>query len=163
MPKHRPLSLWGVIGVVMLLLAGGCQLLQSPSSTPSLASLTQEVTDLASSTPDTRLLSATPAITYTSIPRATLKPSGPTPTSGKPTLPPTSTHTPTRTFTASATRFIPPTRTPYPSNTPRILPTPLPQLADMRVLLPGPYSKVISPISIEAGATPGDDGEKSGT
>ena len=28
----------------------------------------------------------------------------------------------------------------------------------MRVLLPGPYSKVISPISIEAGATPGDDG-----
>jgi hypothetical protein len=28
----------------------------------------------------------------------------------------------------------------------------------MRILRPGPYSKVISPISIEAGATPGDDG-----
>jgi hypothetical protein len=28
----------------------------------------------------------------------------------------------------------------------------------MRILHPGPYSKVISPISIEAGATPGDDG-----
>ena len=63
---------------------------------------------------------------------------------------------PTRIFTS--TRGPSPTHTPTITNTPTITPTPLPPLAVLRFSRPGPYSKISSPIKIEAMVSPGDDG-----
>jgi hypothetical protein len=62
---------------------------------------------------------------------------------------------PTRTRTATRTRY--PTRTPLPTNTPTITLTPTPMLAWMRIQKPGPYSKISSPLQVEALIEPGAD------
>jgi len=58
-----------------------------------------------------------------------------------PSLGPTPTHTPTATFTPTVTS------------------TPSPPLASLRIIRPGPLSKISSPIKVEAMVTPGDDGK----
>lgn len=73
-------------------------------------------------------------------------------TGGSPTPGPS----PTITRTATRTRY--PTRTPRPTNTPTVTLTPTPALAWMRIQKPGPYSKLSSPIQLEALIEPGADG-----
>jgi hypothetical protein len=78
------------------------------------------------------------------------------------TTSPTETIEPTITLTPTKTRYptktYPPTRTRRPSKTPTITLTPVPPQAYLRIAKPGPLSKVGSPIRIEMGLTPGDDG-----
>lgn len=72
------------------------------------------------------------------------------------TIAPTITLTPTK--TRIPTKTYPPTRTRRPSKTPTITLTPVPPQAYLRIAKPGPLSKIASPIRIEMGLTPGDDG-----
>lgn len=72
------------------------------------------------------------------------------------TIEPTITLTPTK--TRIPTKTYPPTRTRRPSRTPTITLTPAPPQAYLRIAKPGPLSKVGSPIRIEMGLTPGDNG-----
>ncbi len=91
---------------------------------------------------------AEPTLTFTPTASATLLPTE----AGTPTFGPS----PTRTRTPTRTRF--PTRTPTPSRTPTVTQTPTPPLAFMRIQKPGPYSKVSSPLQVEALVSPGEDG-----
>lgn len=90
--------------------------------------------------------SATPSLSATLA--ATIEPT----LAGTPTFGPS----PTRTRTPSRTPF--PSRTPLPSRTPTITQTPTPPLSWMRIQKPGPYSKVSSPIQVEALISPSDNG-----
>ncbi len=114
----------------------------SPSNTLE-ATLTPGVTVLVEVT-ETSEISATP--------QTTASPAASPTEAGTPTFGPS----PTRTRTPTPTRF--PNRTPFPSRTPTITPTPSPPQAWMRIQRPGPYSRVVSPISIEALISPGEDG-----
>ncbi|MFN7035086.1 MAG: hypothetical protein ACK4SN_01865, partial [Bellilinea sp.] len=89
-----------------------------------------------------------PTLTFTATASATLQPTE----AGTPTFGPS----PTRTRTPTRTRF--PTRTPTPSRTPTVTQTPTPPLAFLRIQKPGPYSKVSSPLQVEALVSPGEDG-----
>jgi hypothetical protein len=51
-----------------------------------------------------------------------------------------------------------PTNTPTATFTPTVTSTPLPPLASLRLIRPGPLSKITSPIKVEAMVIPGDDG-----
>ncbi len=64
----------------------------------------------------------------------------------------------TATKTRYPTKTYPPTRTRRPSKTPTISLTPTPPWAFIRIARPGPLSKVGSPIKVEMGMTPGEDG-----
>lgn len=110
---------------------------QLPSDTPPAITLVTESTP----TPE-------PTLTFTPTASATLLPTE----AGTPTFGPS----PTRTRTPTRTRF--PTRTPTPSRTPTVTQTPTPPLAFMRIQKPGPYSKVSSPLQVEALVSPGEDG-----
>ena len=70
--------------------------------------------------------------------------------------------TPTPAKTSTKTRYptktYPPTRTRRPSKTPTITLTPTPPWAFIRIARPGPLSKIGSPINVEMGMTPGEDG-----
>lgn len=89
-----------------------------------------------------------PTATFTATASATMQPT----VEGTPTFGPS----PTRTRIPTRTRF--PTRTPTPSRTPTVTQTPTPPLAYMRIQKPGPYSKVSSPLQVEALVSPGEDG-----
>ena len=108
-----------------------------PTLTPPLVTLASEVT-----------LPPQPSPTLSATASATLQPTE----AGPPTFGPS----PTRTRTPTRTRF--PTRTPTPSRTPTVTQTPTPPLAFMRIQKPGPYSKVSSPLQVEALVSPGEDG-----
>jgi len=107
-------------------------------------------------------LTFTPTATLRVEPSATVQPSltltyqptlttTPTPV-GSPTFGPS----PTRTRTP--TRTLIPTRTRAATRTPTITLTATPPLSWMRIQRPGLYSKVASPIKIEALISPGEDG-----
>lgn len=115
---------------------------------------------------------ATPTVTPTDTPSPTSTPTD-TPTATPSDTPtqtlthtfgpsPTNTKTPTLTRTATRTRI--PTRTRVPSKTPTITYTPTitltptPPAPFARIVRPGPLSKVLSPLRINARLTPGDDG-----
>ncbi len=110
---------------------------QTPAQTPA------EMAQATESSP-----SPEPTLTFTATASPTLQPTE----AGTPTFGPS----PTRTRTPTRTRF--PTRTPTPSRTPTLTQTPTPPLAFMRIQKPGPYSKVSSPLQVEAPVTPGEDG-----
>lgn len=160
LPKHRLLLIWGVIGVLFLWLVTGCQNLLPGAETSAPPANTQVVTDadLGQPTAAPLLPSASAELTLTPGSSSTpLQPSK-TPIPAIPTISPTVTIAPTITKTPTATRFSLPTWTSIPSSTPRISPTPTPPTAYLRILQPGPYSKINSPLNMEAGAVPGDDG-----
>ncbi len=98
----------------------------------------------------TREASDTPSLTPT--PSDTVTP-GPSPTpsrTGTPTRTPTRTRIPTRTRT--------PSRTPTITLTPTVTNTPTPPAPRLEIARPGLLSRVLSPISAEIYAIPGDDG-----
>ncbi len=72
----------------------------------------------------------------------------------------TSTLTPVVTLgpTRYVTRTRTPTRTRWPTRTPTITLTPLPPVVPIAIGVPGPLSKVSSPLHMEAGVMVGDDG-----
>ncbi len=115
----------------------------------------------------------TQSASETPAPTASLTPQPPTETALPPTetatetpAPPTATATldgtptfgPSPTITRTPTRTRLPTRTLRPTRTPTITPTPTPPYAFMRIQKPGPYSRISSPINLEALITPGKDG-----
>jgi len=160
LPKHRLLLIWGVIGVLFLLLVTGCQNMLPGTETPAPAADTQVVTntDPGQPTENFQLPSASAELTLTPGSSSTPLPPSQTPIQGTSTVTPTVTITLTNTIIPTATRFSLPTWTSIPSSTPRISPTPTPPTAYLRILQPGPYSKINSPLNVEAGAIPGDDG-----
>lgn len=100
-----------------------------PNAVPVVSSTPTE-TGTASQEPPASNIPATDSATLTAWPTKVFTPSlGPTPT-----------HTPTATFT------------------PTITSTPSPPLASLRLIRPGPLSRISSPIKVEAMVTPGDDG-----
>lgn len=74
------------------------------------------------------------------------------------TLSPTITLTPSKSLSPTRTVWRPVTFTPIPSRTPTITPTPTPPQAFLRILRPGDFSKLLSPIQVEASVSPGEDG-----
>lgn len=104
----------------------------SQTAQPNAVSIVSAPTETgtASQEPPASNLPATDSATLTAWPTKVFTPSlGPTPT-----------HTPTATFT------------------PTITSTPTPPLGSLRLIRPGPLSKISSPIKVEAMVTPGDDG-----
>jgi hypothetical protein len=95
-------------------------------------------------TPELMIETQTPAATDTPALSPTVSP---TPTIGS---------TPTR--TRYPTKTYPPTRTRRPSKTPTISLTPTPPWAFIRIARPGPLSKIASPLKVEMGMAPGEDG-----
>jgi hypothetical protein len=159
--KHRLFCLWGVIAFLFLLLAGGCQNGAPAASTPELTQPPAAVMDtpsigLQDSTPP--VASAGPASTQTPGAPTTQAPPTDTLQPGKPSPIPSITLSPTVSKTPTKTLFSLPTWTRIPSSTPKISPTPTPPPAALRILRPGPFSKITSPLNVEAGAVPGDDG-----
>lgn len=170
-PHRSPYLLTIFFSVLLVLIATGCEgglpgsRLLTPVGQVEVVSATPEpdqpVTDSpAPDASDTALPvtllpetpgaaeepSATPSLSATLA--ATLEPT----LAGTPTFGPS----PTRTRTPSRTPF--PSRTPLPSRTPTITQTPTPPLSWMRIQKPGPYSKVSSPIQLEALISPSDNG-----
>ena len=138
------------------LLTPAAQLL---TATPSETTAAMVQTTSATNTPEathtpgvTLLAEATETPEVSATPQTTASPTASPTEAGTPTFGPS----PTRTRTPTPTRF--PSRTPLPSRTPTITPTPSPPQAWMRIQRPGPYSRVVSPISIEALISPGEDG-----
>ncbi|HQF63104.1 MAG TPA: hypothetical protein PLT26_11430 [Anaerolineaceae bacterium] len=124
----------------------------TPTLTPT-ATFTATPTDTPTATP-----TDTPTITPTSTRTPTETPYlSPTPTNNyTPTRTPTLTRTPTPTRTNTRTPL--PTNTRRPSATPTFTPTPTPYPALFHLSKPGPLSRVISPIDINANVIPGEDG-----
>ncbi len=166
MIKNRRLSGFIItLGAFILLSAAGCQLLNPPPSPAAEQTVTLNMTSLG----QTLQLTET-----TQPPQAeTVQPTNPEETSGSPLVTPEPilvdtiappAETPTNAFTATkslvptATRWSYPTWTRAPTRTPSISPTPTPPLAYLRIVRPGPFSKINSPLKVEAGASPGDDG-----
>ncbi|KPL83406.1 hypothetical protein SE15_06925 [Thermanaerothrix daxensis] len=113
----------------------------SPPATPMAGETTTAGPETAVTLPFAALPSATPSLTATPLPP---------------------TDTPEPTFTPSPT-YPPgwrpsPTRWRYVTRTPTITPTPTPPPPAMRINRPGPYSKLVSPIQVEALISPGEDG-----
>ena len=151
--RNSPLLRAELLCTLLLILAG-CQV-----STPTLASPTQQNTaDTEPTLADTQA----PTLEAT-LPEPTDNGATPAPTEIlKTPIPPADTPQPTAppapAKSATATRFVYPTATKRASATPKISPTPTPPLAYLRIVQPGPYSKINSPLEIEAGVSPGDDG-----
>ncbi len=127
---------------------------------PSLPAGTKTI-PVASPTPS-RGSSATNSPARSSSPGATLPPAGTPNTSAPAAGPPgptsTITLTPTLGRTPTATRWTWSTFTPAPTRTPSITPTPTPPPAYLRILRPGVFSRLLSPIQVEASVSPGEDG-----
>ena len=135
------------IGMILLV---ACQVYQSPINPTA-------VTTAAATIPSSTLeiIAQNPVVTATTETNESPFPET-TSITMAPTIDATLTPWPTKVFTP--TRGPSPTRTATITNTPTITPTPLPPLAVLRFTHPGPYSKIASPIKIEAMVSPGDDG-----
>lgn len=161
--KRHPLHFWVTLSILFLILIAGCQNAAAPSATapppvdtpessasptpPIVEPPTQSATEAVSSAPaDTP---ASPQVEESPLP-------------AEPTLPaletPAGLQTPAPAQSQTATRYVPPTPTLRPSATPKISSTPTPPTALLRILRPGPYSKINTPLKVEAGVSPGDDG-----
>lgn len=185
--KRTPLLLFLLLAFSLLLIGCAPGLPGSMLLTPPSLRVSVTPTITITSTPtDTATPSATPSptstetltLTFTASPTATNTPTPsdtPTP-SETPTYGPSLTYTrtstitltlrPTRTDTptptASRTR-VPTntptvTRTPTITYTPTVTNTPTPPPPTLRLDIPGPLSKVISPIQVRALAVPGENG-----
>ncbi len=152
------------LGVLILLVGAGCQLLnaatppaelETATSSSTSPGLTVELTDTpqpsqgetvlstgALETPDSPLITVEPAVMDTAAPADT----------------PANAFTPTKSKVPTATRWAFATWTRAPTRTPSISPTPTPPFAYLRIVRPGPFSKINSPLTVEAGVSPGDDG-----
>jgi hypothetical protein len=139
-------------GIGLLACLAACQALNVPGTALRLPSPTiPQKTSMVSQTP---------------LPFSTVAVSAPMET-GTASLEPVvdnSTATDSATLTAWPTKqFTPslgpsPTHTPTATFTPTITSTPTPPLASLRLIRPGPLSKISSPIKVEAMVIPGDDG-----
>ncbi len=154
-----------ILEAFILLFAAGCQLL-NPASPPAVVGT---VTTVSSG------LGQTPQLTDTPQPpqAETVQPINPEETSDSPLATPepilvdtiappadtpTNASTATKSLVPTATRWAYPTWTRAPTRTPSISPTPTPPFAYLRIVRPGPFSKINSPLKVEAGVSPGDDG-----
>jgi hypothetical protein len=147
-----------LLGLSLILLQAGCALPLLSNPQPVLPSPTAELaqTDLPI-TPSATTTVTTPPPPSPSATVASLTPSI-TFTPGPPTDTPTITLTPTITQTPTKTKWVYATWTLIPTRTPTITLTPTPPQAYLRILRPGVFSKLLSPIQIEASVSPGDDG-----
>lgn len=173
-PFLNPSWLIRTAGYVLLLtVVAGCVL--PFSSTPTPTQPPPEPSALPTNLPVTETPLLDPTFTPTPTlekPTATSTPEPPTATlvpgahTDTPTITLTTTITrtvtitrpPTLTRTATRTPWFYPTWTPIPTKTPTITPTPTPPIAYLRILRPGPFSKLLSPIQVEASVSPGEDG-----
>ncbi len=124
--------------------------------TPSYtATITETSTITQTSSP---IPTETITITFSPQPSLTSSPSE------TPTITDTITPGPSPTNTRTPTNTRPPTRTLVPSRTrtntftPTITNTPTPPAPVLKLDKPGPYSKISSPIEVEAAVSPGEDG-----
>jgi hypothetical protein len=146
----RPrLIAWGVLMGIALLGLVACQG-GLPSSTPAAA--------LPTETPSPPATPAATASGGATLPFAALPTTTPslTPSPLPPTGTPTPSSTPSPTYPPGWRPS--PTRWRYVTRTPTMTRTPTPPPPFMRINRPGPYSKLISPIQIEALISPGEDG-----
>lgn len=150
---------WITAAVFTCLALSACDLITQPTrlplwltDTPLPPSDTPRVEIAAPTRTSTPPPSLTP--TLTAIPPSQT----PSPIPGSPTLSPTITLTGTRTPIPTATRWVWYTWTPVPTRTPTITLTPTPPPPYLRFLRPGAFSRLLSPIQVEAGVTPGEDG-----
>jgi hypothetical protein len=124
----------------------------TPSSTATITE-TSTITQTSSPVP-----TETITITFSPEPSLTSSPSE------TPTITDTITPGPSPTNTRTPTNTRPPTRTLVPSRTrtntftPTVTNTPTPPAPVLKLDKPGPYSKISSPIEVEAAVSPGEDG-----
>ncbi len=129
----------------------GSRLLTPAGLEPNSAQMTPSVAP-TQSTPEPPSESAT----YPAMDTPTAEVNTPAVVTASATLNATPGRTATR--TRYPTKTYPPTRTRRPSKTPTISLTPTPPWAFIRIARPGPLSKVGSPLKVEMGMTPGEDG-----
>ena len=162
---HQGIARLQLAGVLVLCLGGllwvtgcnprgvpGSRLLTPAGLEPNSALITPSVTSTPSA-PEPQPESATPLAVDLPTTEVTPLP--------QPTASTTISATPGKTATKTRypTKTFPPTRTRRPSRTPTISLTPTPPWAFIRIARPGPLSKVGSPIKVEMGMTPGEDGK----
>lgn len=139
---------WSTLWLVLILLIEGCQPKAAPDTSPVDSGVQKPIkitpTDISS-----------PPILQTTAPAAVIP-------TGEPNLPAATESTvPTISIEVAATAEQ---ANPQPTASPTIrlyrlpTPTPQPQMAHMRITEPGPYSKISSPLQVEALISPGDDG-----
>lgn len=168
----KPSKLLVLTLAALLLAITGCtsasplsSILLTATATPTdTATPTATATPTNTPTPTaTFTITPTPTMTGTPTHTATITPTATTtPTA---TLTPLLSYTPTRTITSTrtATRTRRPTQTltititPTRTLTPTITLTPTPYAANLQMVYPGPFSKVTSPIQMEALVSPGED------
>ena len=141
-------------GIVLLIGLASCRALNVPGTTPRLLSTTiPQKTSTVSATPlpNPSALVSAPIET-----EPALQTSEPPADNSTATDSATLTAWPTKQFTPSLGPS--PTRTATATFTPTVTSTPLPPLAALRLIKPGPLSKITSPIKVEAMVIPGDDG-----
>lgn len=110
------------------------------------------------SSPTPTLAATSSASPTPALPSLTLSPTSAPPTSGPPAAAPTITLTPPITRSPTPTRWVWSTFTPVPTRTPTITPTLTPPPAYLRILRPGVFSRLLSPIQVQASVSPGEDG-----
>ncbi|MDT8898593.1 hypothetical protein QYE77_09955 [Thermanaerothrix sp. 4228-RoL] len=142
--------IWGLLVAGTLLGLAACQ-----SGLPAPTIATPLLTETPSPPPANPIAAAKGEAT---LPFAALP--SPTPSATLTPLPPTETSTPSSTPSPT---YPPgwrpsPTRWRYITRTPTVTRTPTPPPPFMRINRPGPYSKLISPIQVEALISPGEDG-----
>ncbi len=141
-------------GIVLLICLAACQALNLPGTAPRLPSATvPQKTSTVSATPQPNPSVVGSALIETETASQTAEPPADNSTA---TDSATLTAWPTKQFTPSLGPS--PTYTPTATFTPTITSTPLPPLASLRLIKPGPLSKITSPIKVEAMVIPGDDG-----
>jgi hypothetical protein len=141
-------------GIGLLICLAGCRALNLPGTGPHLVSPTiPQKTSTVSATPRPNTTAAVSAPIETGTVQPTPEPPGDNSTA---TDSATLTAWPTKQFTPSLGPS--PTHTPTATFTPTITSTPTPPLASLRLIRPGPLSKISAQIKVEAMVIPGDDG-----
>jgi hypothetical protein len=167
-PKRLKSILLLYLVILAGLLVSGCQAGGMPGSrllTPIGQAPVNTATNEPSLLPGPKeTLAPSPSLEVTLLAEMTATPEPSLTATLAPTITQTIIDDSTPTFGPSPTRTRTPTRTPFPSRTPIASRTPTitltstPPSAWMRLQRPGMYSKVVSPIKIEALISPGDDG-----
>jgi hypothetical protein len=155
----KRLSTFWKAAVVLLffLFVAGCQIL-SPTPLPQPTQNTPEITFTSQGTQAPPLTDSTAAIQATDSNVIPTLPDIVDNTPQSPADTPDLSSSPVPGQTLSPTPYVAPSATSRPSATPKISATPTPPTAFLRILRPGPYSKINSPLEIEAGVSPGDNG-----
>jgi hypothetical protein len=157
-PKRRSPLFWAAFLFFFSLLLAACQA-PSPISPTIPPENTAEIVPTSEQTQLPTTTATSPELTN---PEDSPAPTEPLETPIPPANPPADTPTDSASLapaqSATATRYVFPSATRRPSATPKISPTPTPPPAYLRIVRPGPYSKINSPLEVEAGVSPGDDG-----